>query len=134
MKSIAAKLTLAVIFPLVIFGLLECGLRIAGFGRNTDFFIRDEQSDVYRTNPHFIELFFPPSFGLKPVNFRITRKKEPGSFRIFVIGESAAMGVPEPAFSIGPQIQAQLRAAEPTRPIEVFNLGSLQSIRMQFGG
>lgn len=123
MKRLGAKLALTVVFPVLIFVLLETGLRLGGFGQNTDFFIPDEQPGVYRTNPHFTELFFSASFGLKPVNFRLSREKPPGSYRIFVIGESAAMGVPEPAFSLAPQLQAQLRAAEPERAIEVFNLG-----------
>jgi tetratricopeptide (TPR) repeat protein len=68
-------------------------------------------------------LFFPASFGLKPLNFRISKEKPAGTYRVFVIGESAAMGVPEPGFAIAPQLEAQLRAAYPGKNIEVFNLG-----------
>src|SRR3954471_11415298 len=123
MKRFGAKLALAVVFPVLIFALLETGLRLGGFGQNTDFFIPDEAPGVYRTNPHFTERFFSASFGLKPVNFRLRREKPAGSYRVFVIGESAAMGVPEPAFALAPQLQAQLRAAAPGKSIEVFNLG-----------
>lgn len=123
MKSLTAKVGLAVVFPLLFFVLLESGLRLGGFGVTSDFFVPDEQPGVYRTNPHFTELFFPASFGLKPVNFRLSREKPTGAQRIFVIGESAAMGVPEPAFSITPQLQAQLRAADHGRQIDVYNLG-----------
>ncbi len=118
-----AKLALALFAPLVFFGLLEGALRVAGAGRNTDFFIPDDRPGIYRTNPRYTELFFPASFGLKPVNFRIAREKPAGAMRVFVIGESAAMGVPEPGFAIAPQLRAQLAAAYPGRKIEVFNLG-----------
>ena len=77
----------------------------------------------YRTNPRYTELFFPASFGLKPLNFRLTKAKPAGTIRIFVLGESAAMGVPEPGFGLAPQLGAQLRAAYPDRKIDVYNLG-----------
>ncbi len=117
------RLVLAVGAPLLFCLLLEGGLRLAGLGRNPDFFIPDDQPGFYRTNPRFTELFFPASFGLKPLNFRLPREKPAGSTRIFVLGESAAMGVPEPAFALAPQLQSQLRAARPGAKIEVYNLG-----------
>ncbi len=117
------KLMLALGAPLVFGLLLEGGLRLAGIGRNPDFLIPDEKPGFYRTNPRFTELFFPASFGLKPLNFRLPREKPAGSIRIFVLGESAAMGVPEPAFAFAPQLQAQLRAARPDARMEVYNLG-----------
>ncbi|MEO6002560.1 MAG: hypothetical protein ABIZ04_15875 [Opitutus sp.] len=118
-----AKLAIACVVPLVFFTVLESGLRLAGFGYNGNFFIPDEKPGMYRTNPRYTERFFPASFGLKPLNFRIPKAKPPGSYRIFLIGESAAMGVPEPGFAVAPQLQAQLRAAYPEKKVEVFNLG-----------
>jgi tetratricopeptide (TPR) repeat protein len=122
-QSWLARFGLAAGVPLVFFGLLELGLRLGGFGVNLDFFIPDGQPGIYRTNPRFTELFFPASFGLKPVNFRLPKEKPAGSLRVFVLGESAAMGVPEPAFGLAPQLQAQLRAAFPGRVTDVYNLG-----------
>jgi hypothetical protein len=122
-RSLWLRLGLAVAAPLVFFAALEVGLRLGGFGRDTRFFIPDEQPGVYRTNPRFTELFFPASFGLKPVNFRLTKEKPAGAVRVFVLGESAAMGVPEPAFGLAAQLRAQLRAVRPGERIEVFNLG-----------
>lgn len=116
------KLLLGIAAPLVFFGLLETGLRIGGFGRDMRFFIPDGQPGMWRTNPRFADRFFPSSFGLKPVNFRLSKKKPAGTTRVFVLGESAAMGVPAPAFGLAPQLQAQLRAARRGQRIEVFNL------------
>ncbi|HVU23574.1 MAG TPA: hypothetical protein VHE13_05560 [Opitutus sp.] len=118
-----AKLLLAIAAPGLFFVLLEAGLRLADFGRDTRFFIPDAKPGYFRTNPRYTELFFPASFGLKPLNFRIAKAKPAGSYRVFVIGESAAMGVPEPGFALGPQLQAQLRAGYPGRRIDVFDLG-----------
>ncbi|MEZ5277448.1 MAG: hypothetical protein R3F07_13795 [Opitutaceae bacterium] len=123
MKTWSLRLALAVLLPLAFFLLLEAGLRIGGFDRDTRFFIPDEQPGFLRTNPRYTELFFPASFGLKPLNFRVKKEKPAGSIRILVIGESAAMGVPEPGFSLSPQMKAYLESVLPDRQIEVLNLG-----------
>lgn len=116
------KLALMIGAPLIFFLTLEMGLRLAGFGRSPDFFIPDEKPGYYRTNPRFTEMFFPASFGLKPVNFRLPKEKPEGTVRVFLLGESAAMGVPEPAYGIAPQLAAQLRAVQPGARVEVYNL------------
>ena len=118
-----ARFALAVGVPLLLFTGAEVALRLGGFGHPADFFIPDDQPGMFRTNPWFTNQFFPASFGLKPLNFRLPKEKPPGEFRVFVVGESAAMGVPEPGFGLAPQLRAQLRAAHPGRAITVYNLG-----------
>lgn len=122
-RSLWRRLAVAAIVPLAFFAALEGALRLVGFGYDTRFFIPDAVPGTYRTNPRYTERFFPASFGLKPVNFRLTRDKPPGTVRIFVLGESAAMGVPEPAFGLAPHLRAYLRALRPGTDIEVCNLG-----------
>jgi|CZKI01.1.fsa_nt_gi tetratricopeptide (TPR) repeat protein len=102
---------------------LEGSLRIAGYGKNTDLFVPDVKAGCFRTNPNFTAPFFPAQFDLYPLNFRIPRHKEPGHVRIFVLGESAAKGTPEPGFGFASLLGSQLRAAYPGRQFEVFNLG-----------
>ncbi len=109
--------------PLAFVIALEGTLRIAGYGVSTALFIPDGQPGAYRTNPHFTAPFFPPQFDIAPLNFRIATHKEPGRLRIFVIGESAVRGTPEPGFGFASQLQAQLRAAYPGRQLDVYNLG-----------
>jgi tetratricopeptide (TPR) repeat protein len=117
------KVTLMLLGPLLFFAALELALRVGGYGHRTDFFVADGSPDAYRTNPRFTSSFFPASFGLKPLNFRLSRQKPSGTHRVFVIGESAAMGVPEPGFGLAPHLRAQLQAAYPEKVIEVYNLG-----------
>lgn len=113
----------AVFLPgLLLFG-LEVGLRLAGSGRDTGFMIPDETPGFYRTNPDFVSLFMPTGFDLRPLNFRVALHKPAGTVRIVVLGESAAQGVPAPAFGFAPQLRAQLRARYPGRNIEVLNTG-----------
>lgn len=118
------RLVLLVGVPLFFFGLVEGGLRLAGFGTRSDFFIPDEDKPgFYCTNPTFTELFLPAHFGIRPLNFRLKKTKEAGTIRVFVLGESAAQGTPEPAFGFAAQLQAQLASRYAGRKIEVFNLG-----------
>ncbi|HEY5080265.1 MAG TPA: tetratricopeptide repeat protein [Opitutaceae bacterium] len=122
-RSLLAKIALAVAAPVVVFCVLEGGLRLAGFGVPAGFFIPDEKPGFYRTNPSFTAPFMPASFGIEPLNFRIQKHKEPGTVRVFVLGESAAQGMPDPGFGFAAQLGAQLRARYPGRAFEVLNLG-----------
>ena len=108
---------------MVFFCGLEGALRIAGYGKATEFFIPDGKPGVYRSNPSFTAPFIPASFGIRPLNFLISRHKEPGTIRVFVLGESAAQGTPEPDFGFAVQLRAQLRERFPGKAFEVFNLG-----------
>ncbi len=118
-----ARGLLAIGAPLVLLLVIEGVLRISGYGVPTDLFIPDVKPGFYRTNPHFTAPYFPAQFDITPLNFRIARSKEAGHLRIFVLGESAVRGTPEPGFGFASQLGPQLRAAYPGRSIEVYNLG-----------
>ncbi len=118
------RLILILGMPLGFFCLLEGTLRIVHFGARTEFFIPDDNKPgFYCTNPTFTELFLPAHFGIRPLNFRLKKHKEANAVRVFVLGESAAQGMPEPGFGFAAQLQAQLTAHYPGKKIEVFNLG-----------
>ncbi len=124
-KGGALLLRLSLLFgaPVLFFCCLEGALRMAGFGKATEFFIPDQQTGYYRTNPDFTAPFMPASFGIQPLSFRIRKHKAPNSVRIFVLGESAAQGIPDPDFGFAPQLRAELRSRYPGLSVEVFNLG-----------
>ena len=89
-----------------------------------EFFIPDDDKPgFYCPNPTFTQAFLPAQFGIRPLNFRLKKHKDTGSIRVFVLGESAAQGTPEPAFGFAAQLQAQLAAHYAGRQVEVFNLG-----------
>ncbi len=117
------RLLVAFLGPLAILILAEGALRLVGFGNERTFFVPDSEPGYLRTNPHFTDLVFPGEFGITPIDFRIARQKAPNTVRVFVLGESAARGVPEPGFGLAPMLAAQLRPRFPTRKIEVYNLG-----------
>ena len=113
----------AVAVPAALLLALESGLRLAGYGRPPTFMIPDAKPGYFRTNPEYAGLFLPGNFDLRPLNFRISARKAPGTVRIVVLGESAAQGVPVPAFAFASQMRAQLRSRYPGKDIEVLNTG-----------
>ena len=117
------RVALALLVPLLLFGALEAGLRLAGYGTPANFLIPDQRPGYLRSNPDFARLFLPGNFDLRPLNFRMAARKAPGTVRIVILGESAAQGVPVPSFGFAPQIRAQLRAHYPGREFEVINTG-----------
>ena len=55
-----------------------------------------------------------------PVPVVLNTEKTPGTFRVFVLGESAAMGFPEPSVSFARVLEVLLRARYPdASPFEV---------------
>jgi tetratricopeptide (TPR) repeat protein/lysophospholipase L1-like esterase len=121
--ALLGRLALLVGAPILFFCVLEGVLRLSGFGVATELFVKDGEPGVFRTNPGFTAPFMPASFGIQLLNFRIRKKKDPGSVRVFVLGESAAQGTPDPEFGFAAQLGTQLRARYPGRTVEVFNLG-----------
>jgi len=117
------RLLLVGLAPLAFLGALEAALRIGGYGSPPTLFITDDRPGFVRTNPAFTLTYFPPQFDISPLNFRLSRHKEPGRIRIFVLGESAVRGIAEPGFGFAALMRTQLRAAYPGREFEVYNLG-----------
>jgi tetratricopeptide (TPR) repeat protein len=112
-------------FPLLLLGLVETGLRLAGYGFSTDFFRKDQAngSEVLTDNPKFGRWFFPPALARASAPFSIPATKPPGTYRIFILGESAAMGDPESAFSFSRILEVLLREKYPETRFETVNTG-----------
>lgn len=103
---------------------LEFGLRLAGFGHSPHFFRQAKTADgetVWRENRDFTAPFFGEALVRRPQPVRLPLKKAPGTYRIFILGSSAAMGDPEPAFSLARVLEVQLRAAYPQIRFEIVN-------------
>lgn len=115
---------LALIFgPVLLLGMVELGLRLAGCGYPTGFFLNFRQEDraMLTDNPKFGWRFFPPAVARAPRPLFFSARKPPGTVRIFVFGESAAMGDPEPAYSFARQLERMLQARHPAQTIEIVN-------------
>jgi tetratricopeptide (TPR) repeat protein len=118
-----------VVLPLLIVGLagvlLETGLRLAGYGYETAFFrpIQFEGQPYFINNEQFSLRFFPAQLARWPDPFKLPAIKGPGTIRIFIFGESAAMGDPQPAYGAGRYMEMLLRRKFPDKKFEVINLG-----------
>ena len=102
-------------------GGLELGLRSFGYGYPTSFFlqIKIKGQDYYVPNDKFGYRFFPPALARTPAPQRMAVKKSPDTYRIFVFGESAAMGDPDPSFGAWRYLQTLLRERYPGTDFEV---------------
>lgn len=111
------------LIPLLVLGLLESGLRIAGYGYPTGFFLNSNDSGraMLVDNPRFGWRFFPPAVARAPRPLYLAAQKPPETVRIFVFGESAAMGDPDPSYGFARQLERLLQARHPGQKIEVIN-------------
>lgn len=133
-QSVPAKLTpfrkwlfrvlAGVILPLLVLVILEGALRLAGYGYPTGFFkpMRIGGQAMLVENDRFGFRFFPPDIARTPASLRLPAQKAPGTYRIFILGESAALGDPEPAFGAGRYLEVLLRERFPRAKFEVVNV------------
>jgi tetratricopeptide (TPR) repeat protein len=114
----------ALLTPLFALGLLELSLRLAGYGYPTHFWLVDRLNGqkILRDNPRFGWRFFPRAVARTPRPLYLEAKKPQGAVRIFVFGESAAMGDPEPAYGFARQLERLLQAHHPDQKIEIINV------------
>lgn len=114
----------ALLLPFALMVLIEVGLRIGGCGFDPHFFkpIKINGENYLVQNDSFSFRFFPPDNARNPGVLRMKAVKPPGTFRIFIFGESAAMGDPEPAYGPARYMETQLRARFPDTTFEVVNV------------
>jgi len=105
----------------VCFAVLETGLRLGGYGYETSFFKKTaiDGRPCYIENPTFGYRFFPPEIARVPSPAVFPVEKGSNTYRIFILGESAALGDPEPAFGVGRFLQALLEQRYPGTKFEV---------------
>jgi len=108
-----------VVVPALLLGLLEGGLRIAGYGHRLGFLIK--AGDFYQSNPRFGWRFFPRDISRAPLPIHLSIDKPAGTYRIVVVGGSAAMGYPDEAFSFSRYLEAMLRDSYPAIRFELAN-------------
>ena len=105
---------------------LEGLLRLAGIGYSARFHRteRDERGEVWiRENRWVTAPYFSRDRVRRPLPFRLRAEKPASAFRIFVLGSSAAMGDPEPSFSIARVLEELLDEAYPEVEFQVVNAG-----------
>src|SRR5664279_254390 len=123
----APRVASAILVPIFFFGIVEAALRFSGVGFSTELLVpctlKGQPASCY--NLFFPAPFFPPGMIKTPQAYAIPSQKPQGTFRIFVIGESAAMGDPDPAYAFSRYLEVMLRERFPSIRFEVVNTGSV---------
>ena len=117
------RLALIVLGPLVALGGAELAFRVFDIGFPTSFLIpRDiDGRRVYVDNQFFGYRFFPQRMTRTPAAIVIEKKKAPDVVRVFVLGESAAMGEPQSEYGLGRFLEILLADRVPGKRFEVVN-------------
>ena len=126
--SLPRKLLYAAVLSIstlaLLLGGLELGLRLVSYGHSPHFFRQAKSSEgetIWRENRWAMVPFFPGTIVRRPQPIRLPGKKAPGTYRVFILGSSAAMGDPESSFSLARVLEVMLRAAYPQQRFEVVN-------------
>jgi tetratricopeptide (TPR) repeat protein len=119
------RLATAIFVPLLLLALTEAALRLFNVGYATELMndctVGGHPSSCY--NLFFAAPFFPPGMIKAPQFYTIPNMKTPEAYRIFVLGESAAMGDPDPAYGFSRYLEVMLRERFPNTKFEVINTG-----------
>jgi tetratricopeptide (TPR) repeat protein len=111
------------VVPLIFLGGAELCLRLVGFGYDSHFFKSEEVNgqDCYVANEDFGRRFFPRGMVRVPPPVVVPRVKAPETFRIFIFGESAALGDPRPNYGAGSFLEVLLAERFPQAKFEIIN-------------
>lgn len=117
------RLAAAVLSPLILLAVLEGLLWSAGYGYPTSFFLSKivGGQKIVVENQKFGWRFFGRELARKPYPLSFPELKPPGTIRIFVFGESAAYGDPQPDVGMPRVLAALLRNRYPDTRFEVIN-------------
>jgi len=120
------RLATATLVPALLLGGFELMLRVIGYGHPTSFFLEKsiQGRSVAVENIDFGRRFFPTGLAREPLPSLFPTHKSPDTYRIFVLGESAAMGYPGPSFSFARILEVMLRNYCPQTRFEVINTGT----------
>lgn len=121
-RRLAFRLLVTLGVPLLLLPGLELALRVAGHGFSTRYFERAADGTNLTTNPRFAWQFYSRETSTAPTPLLVTAEKPAGTTRILVLGESAAAGTPDPAFSFSRMLEVMLRGQYPDRRFEVINV------------
>jgi len=105
---------------------VEMALRLVGYGYSTRFFRPTGIGGrpVLVENDDFNRSFFSSALDRNPVPVVVNRDKATNAFRIFLFGDSAALGDPDPAYGPGRYLEALLSERFPDVRFEVICVAS----------
>jgi tetratricopeptide (TPR) repeat protein len=110
-----------ILIPVLLLLFIEGFLRVVGYGYPSSYIIKTKFNgeNCYRDNLKFSWTFFPPNIARESTPFIIPVKKPSNTYRIFILGESAAQGTPDYAYSFGRILEVMLKKRYPDINFEV---------------
>jgi tetratricopeptide (TPR) repeat protein len=120
-----SRIATAIFVPLLLVTAVEFALRALNIGTPTG----PTRACVVNGKPaacdntYFTRAFFPPGMLRTPRPYAIPQEKPSGTYRIIVLGESAAYGDPDAAYAFSRYLEVMLRDRYPDRHFEVINTG-----------
>jgi tetratricopeptide (TPR) repeat protein len=113
----------AILAPVLLLVALEGLLRLGGVGTSAAATrpCTDQGRPAHCDNQAFAAPFFPPGMYREPRPYVIPAAKSPGTYRIFVMGESVAWGDPDPTYGFARYLEVMLRRSFPQAKFEVIN-------------
>jgi len=122
-KRVLFRVVCVVAFPCLFILLLEGALWIGGYGYPTSAIIphKSDGNAYYGDNPRFGWRYFPRRIARSLEPFVLDSVKKADTYRIFVLGGSAAQGTPQPAFGFARILDKMLSHAYPNVQFEVIN-------------
>ncbi len=110
-----------VLVPAAIVVMIELSMRVLGFGYSANAIAtREIGGRLMRCdNPDFGRGLFPPHLRSNLRPFVFPAEKAPNTYRVFVLGSSAALGSPDYAYGFGRILQCMLSDRFPETKIEV---------------
>jgi tetratricopeptide (TPR) repeat protein len=111
------------VIPILLFLTVELSLRVAGYGFSPHAIIKCQVDgrDAYCDNVKFGWRFFPRNIARESEPFVFSAEKSENTFRIFILGASAAQGTPEPAYGFGRILQKILEEEYPKVNFKIIN-------------
>jgi len=115
------RLAALVLGPVVFLGILELTLRVVGYGYNPHVTVKCQidGKPYLGENVKFAWRFFPPILAREFEPFAFPARKPANTCRIFVLGSSAAQGIPNHAFCFGRFLKVMLEERYPGVRFEV---------------
>ncbi len=109
--------------PFLFIFLIETILSVCGYGVNTDYIIKQKIDSEKRllSNPLYTWKYFDPLMARPTIPFSLQTPKQTGTFRIVLLGGSAARGDPRPEFGLTRILELFLENRFPDARFEVIN-------------
>jgi tetratricopeptide (TPR) repeat protein len=124
MKKVIRHSAYSLLVALALLLLVEGATRVFYRGYATHFFVETSIGGerVWVNNPGFSWRFFPRALARLSAPLVIPFEKPDSVYRVFVLGESAAMGDPDPSFSFSRMLTAMLEE-QGHKNVEIYNTG-----------